>query len=146
MTFGGTTADASAVGSVLPESLRHAPAVMRCMRYLQTDSAKAKLSIVEKQEVDAALDPPLPLVVCSGVVYGCFFVGLRRASSQMRARPLVLQMASCLPAAALLCMGGFWQCRGMLRGIMQRSEGTEATAGSLRDDLLERCGILRLPA
>eukprot|EP00928_Gymnodinium_smaydae_P090364 TRINITY_DN74184_c0_g1_i1.p3 TRINITY_DN74184_c0_g1~~TRINITY_DN74184_c0_g1_i1.p3 ORF type:complete len:162 (-),score=32.04 TRINITY_DN74184_c0_g1_i1:146-631(-) len=135
----------------LVESWQRRSAVVSCLRHLRGAGASG-LTPVEQEEVAAALDPPLALIVAAGGVYAATFVGLRRSVAQLRARPLLLQLAACLPAGAFLCTGGLFRSYGSLRSIVQRRlEASPAAPGAQAQGQLNagwklaRCGELALP-
>ncbi|CAK0792559.1 unnamed protein product, partial [Prorocentrum cordatum] len=69
------------------------------MRHLQGPAAPG-LDAAQRHRLDDVLNPPTGLVLGAAGVYLATFLGLRRASAQLRARPLVLQLAACAPAGA----------------------------------------------
>merc|ERR1712113_303163 len=103
-----------AAGNGVLESWSQRREVLNCMRFIQSSEGTKLLSdkyIAAEKEVHEALDPPMPLILGAASVYAATFVSLRHA---LRARPLVLQLAACMPAGATLCLGGLCRCHGLL--------------------------------
>ncbi|CAK0792560.1 unnamed protein product, partial [Prorocentrum cordatum] len=73
-----------------------APGLDAAQRHREPDLKKEGLPL----QLDDVLNPPTGLVLGAAGVYLATFLGLRRASAQLRARPLVLQLAACAPAGA----------------------------------------------
>mmetsp|Transcript_55577 Transcript_55577/g.172208 ORF Transcript_55577/g.172208 Transcript_55577/m.172208 type:complete len:145 (-) Transcript_55577:20-454(-) len=122
-------------GDGLAESWRNRRATVRCMRHLRAVELDPSL----RQEVDEALNPPMPLILAGGGVYAAAYAGLLR-TRRLQGRPLVVQLAACAPAAAVLCLGGLCRGHALLRRLLERDPG-----GALASDLRAACGELAAP-
>eukprot|EP00929_Paragymnodinium_shiwhaense_P118645 TRINITY_DN90559_c0_g1_i1.p1 TRINITY_DN90559_c0_g1~~TRINITY_DN90559_c0_g1_i1.p1 ORF type:complete len:141 (-),score=11.64 TRINITY_DN90559_c0_g1_i1:285-707(-) len=128
------------VGSSIIDSLRYRSAVVRCMRYLR--DADTPLEIMEKQEVDAAVDPPLLLIGAGAATYLGLYSVLRKAVPQLRARPIPLQALCCSCAGGVLLAGGLYRSHACILNILKRQD---EVAGPLREPLRAQCGELLRP-
>mmetsp|Transcript_57535 Transcript_57535/g.168493 ORF Transcript_57535/g.168493 Transcript_57535/m.168493 type:complete len:142 (-) Transcript_57535:5-430(-) len=117
-------------GDGLADSWRHRRSTVRCMRYLRA----TELHEAQRHEVDEALNPPLALILAAAGTYIASYAGLQRLR-QLRARPLVVQLAACLPAGAVLCLGGLCRSHALLRRLMDRDPH-----GALAVELRASCG------
>ncbi|CAJ1427242.1 unnamed protein product, partial [Effrenium voratum] len=101
----------------MAEAWWHKVAIVRCMRTLQVPKVRDKMDEWERRQVDDALDPPTSLIFAAAGAYGATFVGFRRL---LKARPLLLQLVACGPAAATLCIGGLLISHRLLGDLLKR--------------------------
>mmetsp|Transcript_726 Transcript_726/g.1011 ORF Transcript_726/g.1011 Transcript_726/m.1011 type:complete len:144 (-) Transcript_726:61-492(-) len=128
------------------DSLRHTGGVVRCMRYVHGPATEAGLvDETDKQDMEEALNPPMVIVAGAAAAYAGTNVALRYGMPRLlRTRPLVLQLAACVPAGLILFAGGLSRCHSLLR-VLARDRGSSAESGSsgpspLGRELRARCG------